>query len=55
MTTQYASKVRLAVRAALVCITAFGLKLSGDQVAAVQLVAEALLQLVVRDSDNAAS
>lgn len=55
MTTQYASKVRFALRAALVCVTAFGLSLSADQVAAIQLVAEAVLQFVVRGSDDTAS
>ena len=55
MSTNYASKVRFAVRAALVCVTAFGLDLSADQVAAIQLVAEAALQLIVRGSDDAAS
>ena len=39
----------MVVRAALVCVTAFGLNLSADQVAAVQLFAEAVLQLAVRD------
>lgn len=50
MTTEYASKIRMVLRASLVCITAFGLNLSADQVAAVQLLAEAVLQLVVRDA-----
>jgi hypothetical protein len=36
------------VRAALICVTAFGLRLSADQVAAVQLVAEAALQAFYR-------
>lgn len=49
MTTVYASKIRMVVRASLVCVTAFGLNLSGDQVASIQLLAEAVLQLVVRD------
>ena len=49
MTTQYASRVRLAIRAALVCATAFGLGLSAEQVAAVQLAGEAILQLLVRE------
>jgi hypothetical protein len=48
MTVQYASKIRMAVRAILVTITAFGLDLSPEQVGAIQLTAEALLQLVVR-------
>lgn len=45
MNSRKASAVRFAIRAALVCATAFGLNLSADQVAAVQLVGEALLQL----------
>lgn len=49
MASIYASKIRAAVRALLVCVTAFGLDLSAEQVAAVQLLAEALLQLAVRD------
>jgi hypothetical protein len=49
ITSHYASKIRMAVRAALVCATAYGLRLDASQVAATQLVAEALLQLVVRD------
>jgi hypothetical protein len=53
ITSSYASKIRLAVRSAVVCATAFGLRLSADQVAAVQLVAEALLQLIVRDATDA--
>jgi hypothetical protein len=55
MTQQYASKVRFAVRAVLVCITAFGLDMTAEQVAAVQLVAEAALQLIVRGNDDTAS
>jgi len=50
MTTENASKIRMVLRASLVCITAFGLNLSADQVAAIQLLAEAVLQLVVRDA-----
>lgn len=50
ITSHYASKIRLAVRAALVCLTAFGFQLSAEQVAAVQLLAEAALQLAVRDA-----
>ena len=49
ITTQYASKIRMAVRAALVVVTAFGLNLSAEQVGAIQLLAEAVLQLVVKD------
>lgn len=42
--TSRASALRALVRAALVCATAFGLDLSAEQVAAVQLVAESVLQ-----------
>lgn len=42
------SQIRALIRAALVCVTAFGLKLSVDQVAAVQLTGEALLQAFYR-------
>jgi hypothetical protein len=55
ISTQYASKVRMAVRAALLCVTAFGLNLSAEQVAAVQLLAETLLQLLVKDADLTAT
>lgn len=50
ISTKNASKWRMVVRAALVCVTAFGLNLTADQVAAIQLLAEAVLQLVVRDA-----
>lgn len=40
----------MVVRAALVCVTAFGLNLTAEQVAAVQLLAEAVMQLAVRDA-----
>ena len=50
ISTVHASRVRMVVRAALVCLTAFGLNLSAEQVASVQLLAEAILQLVVRDA-----
>lgn len=40
-----ASKVRALVRSVLILVTAFGLDLSPEQVGAVQLVAEAILQL----------
>lgn len=43
------SNVRAVIRAALVAATAFGLGLSAEQVAAVQLLAEAVLQLFVGD------
>lgn len=36
------------VRAVILCLTAFGLRLSADQVAAVMLVTEAVLSLVTR-------
>lgn len=42
------SQIRALIRAALVCVTAFGFKLSADQVAAVQLLAEAGLQAFYR-------
>lgn len=42
------SQVRALIRAITVCVTAFGLNLSADQVAAVQLVAEAGLQAFYR-------
>lgn len=48
MTADYASKVRMVLRAALVCVTAFGLDLTAEQVAAIQLLGEAALQLFVR-------
>lgn len=52
MSVKNASKIRFAVRAALVCVTAFGLRLSGDQVAAVQLLAEAALQFFVKEGED---
>lgn len=48
MNTKKASQVRMLVRSVLVLVTAFGLKLSADQVAAIQVTAEALLQMVVK-------
>ncbi len=36
------------VRAVILCLTAFGLRLSADQVAAAMLVTEAVLSLVTR-------
>jgi hypothetical protein len=39
-----ASALRTLLRAAVVCSTAFGLKLSAEQVAAVQLATEAVIQ-----------
>lgn len=49
ITSQYASKIRMAIRAGLVVVTAFGLDLSPEQVGAIQLFAEAVLQLVVKE------
>lgn len=43
------SKVRLLVRAVVVCATAFGLNLSADQVAGVYLLTEAVVQIFVKD------
>lgn len=40
-----ASAIRALIRALILCATAFGFKLTVDQVAAVQLVAEALIQI----------
>lgn len=45
------SKIRLLIRAVVVCATAFGLNLSADQVAGIYLLTEAVLQLFVKDSD----
>ena len=39
-----ASAFRTLIRAGVVCATAFGLKLSADQVAAIQLATEAVIQ-----------
>lgn len=50
ISTIHASKIRMVIRAALVCLTAFGLDLSAEQVASVQLLAEAVLQLIVKDA-----
>lgn len=41
------STIRFGVRAAVACATAFGLDLTADQVAAVQLAVEAILQIGV--------
>lgn len=51
MTSVYASKIRMVVRATLVVVTAFGLNFTAEQVASIQLLAEAILQLAVRDAD----
>jgi len=48
LTNPQVSALRALFRAALVCVTAFGLKLSADQVAAIQLGGEAVLQAVVQ-------
>ena len=45
-----ASKIRVLVRAVVVCATAFGLQLDANQVAAVYLLTEALLQFFVKDA-----
>ena len=42
------SQTRALIRAVIVCVTAFGLKLSAEQVGAIQLVAEAGLQAFYR-------
>lgn len=46
-----ASKVRALVRSVLILVTAFGLQLSPEQVGAIQLVAEAILQLTSKSED----
>jgi hypothetical protein len=43
--TRGGSAVRAAVRAGVICATAFGLRWSPEQIAAVQLAVEALLQV----------
>lgn len=45
------SKLRLVIRAVVVCATAFGLQLSADQVAAIYLLTEACLQFLVKDAE----
>lgn len=45
-----ASKVRMLVRAVVVCATAFGLQLDSNQVGAIYLLTEALLQFFVKDA-----
>jgi hypothetical protein len=42
------SSIRGLIRAALICVTAFGFQLTAEQVAAVQLVAEAALGVFYR-------
>lgn len=46
-----ASKVRALVRSVLILVTAFGLQLSPEQVGAIQLVAEAILQLTSKSEE----
>lgn len=46
------SKVRAIVRATVVVATAFGLKWSAEQVAAVQVLVEAVLQVVFKDNEK---
>ena len=50
ISSKYASKIRMVVRSTLVVVTAFGLKLSAEQVASIQLFSEAVLSLVVVDA-----
>jgi hypothetical protein len=42
------SALRALIRAGVVCATAFGLKLSADQVAGIQLLTEAIIQAVAQ-------
>ena len=42
------SLLRSVIRAVVVCVTAFGFKLTAEQVAAAQLLSEAVLQAAVR-------
>lgn len=53
LTNTSASKLRFVLRALLLCFTAFGLDLSKDQVAALQLLAEAALQALVIGTPDA--
>lgn len=43
------SKIRLLVRAIVVCATAFGLGLTADQVAGIYLLTEAAVQAFIKD------
>jgi hypothetical protein len=52
LTNSRQSAIRAAIRAAVVCVTAFGLKLSVDQVAAIQLATEAAIALAVALTDD---
>lgn len=45
------SQVRAIVRAVLIVATSFGLGWTAEQVAAVQLLAEAILQVSFKDAD----
>lgn len=51
METLSRSKVRAILRAVVVVATAFGLGWTAEQVAAVQLLAEAILQVAFKDSE----
>ena len=44
-----ASKVRMLVRALVVCATSFGLKLDANQVAGIYLLTEAVVQFFIKD------
>lgn len=46
------TKVRALVRAVVVVATAFGLKWSAEQVAAVQVLLEAVLQVSFKDEEK---
>lgn len=46
------TSLRFLLRAVLVCVTAFGLRLTAEQVGAVQLLAEAVLGVLVRVTPN---
>ena len=43
------SKIRLLIRAVVVCATAFGLDLTADQVAGIYLLTEAVVQVFIKD------
>lgn len=47
------SKVRALVRAVVVLATAFGFGMTAEQVAAIQVAVEAVLQVVYKESSNA--
>jgi hypothetical protein len=48
LTDSRSSAVRAVLRAALVCVTAFGFKLDAAQVAAIQMLGEAILAAAVQ-------